>query len=374
MELLLRNGHVFAPQYAGVADILIENGVITCIRPNIRVSAFVCARELDVSGLYIMPGFIDTHVHIVGGGGEKGEGSLLPPLKSEELVKNGITACVGMLGFERKKKTPAMLYDKVSEFNREGLETFALSGSYHLPLTTVYKTIAEDMEAIDTCMGAGEIALEDSRAPGIPLEELALLLQTVHKAVKKTGKPLKTVFHIGNHADGLSLLFRMAKVYEHTVSIAIPTHANRNEAVLHDAVEYVKMGGAADLTAGILPEEGEKTGMIPAPEALQYIMDKAGSLKNVTLSSDAGGSAPVYGEKGEITGYGVSRPGGLLRDLQAAYRMGLKLSDLLQTVTLNAAKAYGFSQGEIGEGAPAYMNVTDDDLNIKYTILKDTIY
>jgi beta-aspartyl-dipeptidase (metallo-type) len=373
MEILLRNGHVFSPQYAGVNDILIEDGIITCIRPKISVSAFVCAREIDVSGMFVMPGLIDTHVHIIGGGGETGDGSLIAPLEAASLIQNGITGCVGMLGYERRRKTPQMLFEKAAQFNEAGVETYALTGSYQLPPATLTGSLTEDLETLELCMGAGEIAIEDSRVQGFAMEQIILLLQTVHKAAKKTQKPLKAVFHIGDKAKDLSLLFRMVKIYPQTAEIAIPTHVNRSAQVLEEAAKYIQMGGTVDITAGITPKEAEE-GFIPAPQALAFLLDKTGGLDNVTLSSDAGGSIPVFDEKGAIVSCGTADASALLLDMQAAYRKGMKLSELLKAAAVNPAVIYGLSQGIIFEGARACINITDDDLQRTYTIVDGTVY
>ena len=365
---------MFSPQYAGVNDILIEEGVITCIRQRISVSAFACAREIDAAGMFILPGFIDTHLHIIGGGGESGDASLIAPLEAEKLIQSGITGCVGMLGYERRRKTPQMLYEKAAALNEYGIETYALSGSYQIPPITFTGSLAEDLESLPLCMGAGEIAIEDSRTQGAAMEQIILLLQTVHKAAKKTQKPMKTVFHIGNRAQDLQLLFRMVKIYPQTVEVAIPTHVNRNRKILDDAVAYIKMGGTVDITAGIGNQEALNNGFIKAPQALEHILKEAGSLDHVTLSSDGGGSAPVYDENNRIVSSGVSDAASLLYDIHAAYRQGMRLSELLKTVSENPAALYGFAQGGIYEGARACINITDDDLKLKYTVLNGTVH
>lgn len=367
MELLLRNGHVFTPQYLGVNDILVENGVITRIRPGISVSAFACAREVDVSGMFVIPGFIDSHVHIIGGGGETGEASLIPSFYASDFYSNGITGCVGIQSFEGRKKSPQMLYEKAESLIREGIETLVLSGSRQMPPLNLFKAVAEDIWNHPLCIGVGEIALEDNCVQGFLLEQVILLLQTVYKAAKKTQKPLKTVFYIGNKASDLSLIFRMVKIYPHTLEIAIPTHVNRSKKILEDAVLYIQAGGIVDVSAGV--DEDQENGFVPAPEALEFILGQTGSLKNVTLSSDAGRFIPEYNRNKNIVSCSQAKACILAQDIQKAYRRGIKLSELLPAVTVNPASAYGFAQGLIFEGAKAFLNITDDDLSIRYTVL-----
>lgn len=63
MKMIIKNGHILNPStnMDEVADICIENGVITKIAANIEeqdADEVICAE-----GKYVMPGFIDLHVH-----------------------------------------------------------------------------------------------------------------------------------------------------------------------------------------------------------------------------------------------------------------------------------------------------------------------
>src|SRR6188768_286878 len=62
MSLLIRNGDVVTSSARFTADILCENGVITAIGPNLTAPEGV--EEIDATGKYVFPGFIDPHVHI----------------------------------------------------------------------------------------------------------------------------------------------------------------------------------------------------------------------------------------------------------------------------------------------------------------------
>ncbi|MCE6993030.1 amidohydrolase/deacetylase family metallohydrolase [Dyadobacter sp. CY323] len=62
-EMVIRGGHVIDPgnQVDKVQDILIDKGKIVRVADSISDSA---ARIIDAKGLYITPGFIDTHTHV----------------------------------------------------------------------------------------------------------------------------------------------------------------------------------------------------------------------------------------------------------------------------------------------------------------------
>lgn len=60
MRIQIRNGALVGTSGIQHEDILIENGVIASIRPNLNVDG---ARVIDASGCFVFPGLIDTHTH-----------------------------------------------------------------------------------------------------------------------------------------------------------------------------------------------------------------------------------------------------------------------------------------------------------------------
>lgn len=72
MTILIKNGHVINPatQMDEVADVLVENGTVKEIAKGIKAKT---DREIDAKGCYVMPGFIDLHVHLRDPGFEKKE-------------------------------------------------------------------------------------------------------------------------------------------------------------------------------------------------------------------------------------------------------------------------------------------------------------
>ena len=95
--LLVKNAEIYAPEYLGKKDLLICGGKIECIQDSIRELPVEC-EVLDAEGKILTPGFLDQHVHITGGGGEGSFHTRTPELQMSELVENGITTVVGLLG------------------------------------------------------------------------------------------------------------------------------------------------------------------------------------------------------------------------------------------------------------------------------------
>ncbi len=63
MKILIKNGHVLDPATGkdGIFDLLIEETLIKKVEPIITEE---CDQVIDASGKYVMPGFIDLHVHL----------------------------------------------------------------------------------------------------------------------------------------------------------------------------------------------------------------------------------------------------------------------------------------------------------------------
>lgn len=63
MTVLIRNGHVVDPftKRDEISDVYISEGKIECVEPGLTQKA---DRIIDAEGCYVMPGFIDLHVHL----------------------------------------------------------------------------------------------------------------------------------------------------------------------------------------------------------------------------------------------------------------------------------------------------------------------
>jgi dihydroorotase len=63
MKTLIKNGYILDPATGteGIFDLLIDNDIITQVQENINTSADTI---IDAKGMYVMPGFIDLHVHL----------------------------------------------------------------------------------------------------------------------------------------------------------------------------------------------------------------------------------------------------------------------------------------------------------------------
>ncbi|MBQ5345400.1 MAG: beta-aspartyl-peptidase, partial [Acidaminococcaceae bacterium] len=79
MIKLLKNAEVYAPAFLGKKDVLIANDKIC--RVDDRIDGYEGLPDVeafDLEGKKLLPGYIDMHVHICGGGGEQGFSSRVP--------------------------------------------------------------------------------------------------------------------------------------------------------------------------------------------------------------------------------------------------------------------------------------------------------
>ena len=95
---LIKNVNVYAPEKHGTKDVFIAGGKICRIDDNIELPESLGVEIIDGTGMILTPGFIDSHVHVLGGGGEGGFGNRTPEATLSGLTRYGITTVVGCLG------------------------------------------------------------------------------------------------------------------------------------------------------------------------------------------------------------------------------------------------------------------------------------
>lgn len=136
MVTIIRNAKVYQPEYAGVKDILILGDRIAAVGEHLRADfgGSLEVQEINGEDMAAVPGFIDSHEHILGGGGEGGFHTRTPEASLGDLVRNGITTVVGCIGTDGVGRDMAALLAKAHALENEGITTYAYTGSYQVPV------------------------------------------------------------------------------------------------------------------------------------------------------------------------------------------------------------------------------------------------
>lgn len=366
MISLIQNGNIFAPMPLGKKDVLILDNKIGAIsQPGKIKIGGVNVQTINASGKIITPGFIDSHVHILGGGGEGGPATRAPEITVEDILSSGVSTVIGCLGTDGTTRHMESLLAKARGLEEEGITTYIFSGSYEIPVVTITGSVRSDLILIEKVIGAGEIAISDHRSSQPTFEEIARLAGECRVGGMLGGKAGVLHFHVGNGYRKLEMLFRLIKETEIPPTQVIPTHVNRNPQLLEEAVAFVNQGGYIDLTAGIDPEPKDNE-EISVASAIRLCLEKKAPLARITVSSDSNGSLPVFDQAGNLVGLTIATQKSLLENFRYLIKKNiLSLEDALKLFSTNPAFFYKLKQkGEIKVGKDADLLLFDEDYNV----------
>ncbi|EMT39951.1 beta-aspartyl-peptidase [Thermoanaerobacter thermohydrosulfuricus] len=373
MFLLLKGGEVYSPQPLGRKDILICNGKIVRIADEIKpMKEFGNVEIVDLQGFIIVPGFIDQHVHIAGGGGEGGPVTRTPEITLSDITKGGITTVVGLLGADGITRSMASLLAKARALEQEGITTYIYTGAYELPTRTLTGSVRSDLVLIDKVIGTGEIAISDHRSAQPTTEDLTKLAAEARVGGLLGGKPGIVHLHVGDGIRGLSPLFEIVENTEIPITQFVPTHINRIGHLFEQGLKFIEMGGVIDLTSDIKPDAHTKTALTPK-EAIKKIIENKLPIEKVTMSSDSNGSIPVFDENKRLVKVMVGSAQTLYRDLREVIVEGiLPIEQAIKIITENVAKVLNLypNKGCIKEKSDGDIVVLDSNLNIHSVIAK----
>ncbi|MDQ1591128.1 MAG: hypothetical protein QOG71_1755 [Pyrinomonadaceae bacterium] len=340
MLTLIENGEIYAPAPLGRRDVLILNNRIALIGEVDARALTLLGLELelvDASGCIITPGLIDPHQHLLGGSGEQGFSTQTPEIYASELARAGITTVVGCLGVDTTTKTMAGLVAKAKGLNEEGLTAYAWSGGYTLPPTTLMRSVREDILFISEVIGAGEVAVSDARSNGHDALELSKVVKDAYVAGILSRKCGVTHFHVGEGKARLKLLRTLIEDYEISPELIYPTHVERSEDLMREAIELAGRGSYVDID----------TVERDLPRWLRFYLDHGGNPARLTVSSDAS----------------INSPHSLLEQIRACVlEHDFSLEQTLALVTKNTAAVLKLARkGQLEVGRDADVLVLHED-------------
>lgn len=370
MITLIRGGKIFAPEPLGERDILIAGGRIIAVKEpkTVRVDG-TGAETIDASSKIVIPGLVDTHVHILGGGGEGGPATRAPEIGVEDIVGSGVTTVVGCMGTDGVTRHMESLLAKARGLEAEGVSTFIYAGSYEIPVRTLTGSVRSDLILIDKIIGAGEIALSDHRSSQPSFEEFARLAAECRVGGMLGGKAGILHCHLGDGPRRLEYFFRLVRETEIPPTQLMPTHINRNGELFEEGIRWIEAGGSVDLTTGPDPDPASEPD-VPLEECVRIFKERKVPIGRFTISSDANGSFPVFDKAGRLVRLTVAVEKDLFRKFRDLVRKGLLgIEDAVRPFATNAADFYRLGRkGRIAEGKDADLLILDEDLGLDTVI------
>ena len=361
---LIRNARVFAPSLLKASYVLVAGGKIAYMgkqMPDIGES--LLETDTDIQGQALVPGLVDIHAHLTGGGGEAGFSTQVPPVPLSDFTAAGITTVVGLLGTDDVTRSTANLVARVRGLREEGLSAYCYTGGYHWPATTLTGSVTTDIVNIDCVVGLGELAISDHRSSQLTPAEFAKAAGQAHVAGLITGKAGIAHLHLGDGSAGLEPIRRALRDTEIPARTFNPTHRNRTLALFKEACEISHQGCYVDMTAFPI---GQDDAGLAADAALEQYLASGADPSRITISTDSGGCLCDFDEQGNALGLDYGRASAMAETLrECANALGLEVA--LPAFTSNPATLMKFhNKGRIAIGADAdlvvlnhYHEVTD---------------
>lgn len=362
MLTLLRNTTLYAPEPLGSQDLLFGGGKVLAIAPRLPdPPAEWPVQVLDAQGARLVPGLVDCHAHLTGGGGEGGAHTRVPAPGLTELTLSGVTTAIGLLGTDCTTRSLAELLATARGLSHYGPTCLVYTGGYEVPPPTLTGSVRGDIVHIDRVVAVGELAVSDHRSSQPTLDELLRVAADAHVSGLMTGKAGLLHLHLGDGARGLSLVREAITRSELPARVFHPTHCNRNRPLWKEAMDLSALGGFIDISA--FPADGD------APSGAQALLQWAQRGLNphrVTLSSDSGGCLPDFDAEGNLLGMGVGSARSLLSTLREAVALGLPLERALAACTQNVATLFRLHhKGHIAPGADADLLLLNEDMTVR---------
>ncbi|MFO8060611.1 MAG: beta-aspartyl-peptidase [Bacillota bacterium] len=356
---LIRNARIAAPAEEEPADLLVVGdkivtvGRITSTAPEVLGDT----EMVNLDGDYLVPGFIDGHVHLLGGGGEGGPATRTPEITLSAITQAGVTTVAGVLGTDATTRSLPSLVAKARGLEREGITVLVYTGAYQVPPPALTGSVRDDIVLFESIIGC-KTAISDHRSSQPGAADLRHLASECRVGGMLGGKPGLLHVHVGRGPGGLAPLLDIIDNTEIPASQLYPTHVGRTPELLRQARDFNLAGGTVDLTAG------ER-----AADVLRFLWEAGADPRRITLSSDANGSLPRFDEGGNFLGLGVGSPQSLLLTVRDLVDSGASLADSLAPITENAARQLGLEgrKGIITRGADAdLVCLAKDNLEIRH--------
>lgn len=365
MLTLIRGAKVYSPENTGIADVLVGGGTILAVGPSLQQYDLPGVEVVDAGGKILVPGLIDSHVHITGGGGEGGPGSRMPELELSQMLEGGVTTVVGCLGTDGITRSVDSVLMKVKSLRAQGVSAWMYTGAYQVPPPSITGDFARDIALIEEVIGLGEIAISDHRSSVPSTAELAKLAAHTRVAGMLGGKAGIVNLHMGDAPDPFRPIHEVVACSQLSYFQFLPTHVNRNPYIFEDAKSYGKKG-YVDITTSSWPYFPDEE--IKPSRALKLLLEAGVPIDHITFTSDACGSLPAFDPvSGKLLRIEMGLPSSVLREIrEAIMEEGIPPDIAFRTATSNPARILRLEKkGRIAAGADADLLLLNEDFQVE---------
>ena len=373
---IIKNVNVYAPEKLGKKDLLIAGGKICQISDGLDIPENWEVEVIDGEGLIATPGFIDSHVHILGGGGEGGFANRTPEATISGLTRWGITTVVGCLGTDGYGRDLTALIAKIKGLREQGITAYGYTGNYQIPVRTLTGSITQDIMVVDEFIGTGEVAISDHRSSQPTYDEFLRVCADTRLGGILSGKAGIINIHLGDSPRKMDMILRAIEETEIPSTQFLPTHVNRNAALFDQAVEYAKLGGTVDFTGNEdIDYWVTVSDEVRVCDGIKRMLDEGISSDLFTISSDGQGSLPLFSADGQFLGIGMGQSSCLLKEVrECVQRENIPLEIAIKAITANPARVLCLdTKGQIKDGFDADLCLMTEDLNIHTVIAKGQV-
>jgi len=378
--LVIKGGTVFTP-FTRIDNgrVYIKNGRIAKVGK--RISSFSEAETVDASGMTVVPGFVDTHVH-GGSGSDVMDGTAEAVRKIASYhARFGTTSMVATTtteSFDRIIRA-VRAARAVIERRTDGAEVVGihLEGPYINP----ERRGAQNVKHVRLPSLREFKRILDESANRVRIVTLAPEIKRGVEfiaALKNMGIVLSAGHSNASYADMVSAI---------DAGITHITHIFNGMRELHHREPGI-VGAALtreELTVSVIAD-----GVHVHPNVIELLFKTKG-VDNIILITDAIRAAGMSDGTYELGGLHVKVKSGVCRlasgtlagstlTMNMAVKnmidfLDIPLSDALKMASTNAAKIIGFadSKGSLEEGKDADIAILDGDFNVKSTIVKGRI-
>ena len=373
--LLIKNADLYAPEHLGRQDILMIGEQVALVAPEISGGVPGLETEvIDAAGRKVIPGYVDQHVHIIGGGGESGPYSRTPEVQLSAVTTAGVTTVVGVLGTDGTTRHLESLLAKARALDTEGITAYILTGSYEVPLNTILSDARRDIIVIDKVLGIGEVSISDHRSSLPSRDEIKRIASQARLGGMLSGKAGVLQFHMGSGKTGLTEVFAVLDETEIPAKHFIPTHVNRDDGLFRQAMDLARRGGYMDITSGIRKKDGFSGGIEPSV-AIRMCWEAGVPMDHVTMSSDGNGGMSLTLPDGSQQLL-VAQLASLHEEVRdAVLTEGVPLETAIRVAGENPARANGLwpRKGTIRPDSDGDLLILDEEMHIDTVVARGRV-